>query len=169
MSQSIPIEIHRILVSPEHIYKNHHGRAPGDTPMIELETVQCIAEKGLVGDRFVGDEDGHKRQVTFFDLEVHRDLCRQFPEATVGSEVYRRNVVIEGVDLNPLIGRRFRIGDVVFTGAEECAPCYWMNTAFGPGAEESLKGRGGLRARILKSGTLALGRHGMIVDPEESD
>ena len=56
------------------------------------------------------------------------------------------------------------IGDVVFSGVEECAPCHWMNTAFGPGSEECLKGRGGLRERILISGTLTLGRHELVLD-----
>ena len=49
------------------------------------------------------------------------------------------------------------IEDVRFLGIEECSPCYWMNQAFGPGTEEKLKGRGGLRARILSDGLLRVG------------
>jgi MOSC domain-containing protein YiiM len=59
------------------------------------------------------------------------------------------------VDLNALIGREFEVQGVRFAGVEECRPCYWMNEAFGhPQAEDWLKGRGGLRARILSSGWL---------------
>ena len=67
----------------------------------------------------------------------------------------RRNVFLEGADLPALIGQEFEIQGVQFAGTEECRPCHWMNTALGsPGAEEWLRGRGGLRARILTDGVL---------------
>ena len=102
----------------------------------------CEAGLGLTGDRYQREEIGHKRQVTFFDLDVHRDLLRRFPGSEVETDVYRRNVVIDGVDLNGLIGKQFWLRRGLFEGVEECRPCYWMDTAFGPGTEEALKGRG---------------------------
>ncbi|MEI8342757.1 MAG: molybdenum cofactor biosysynthesis protein, partial [Verrucomicrobiota bacterium] len=66
----------------------------------------------------------------------------------------RRNVITTGVNLNELIGKRFDIQNVQFEGIEECRPCHWMDQAFAPGAEQWLKGRGGLRARILTNGVL---------------
>jgi MOSC domain-containing protein YiiM len=54
-------------------------------------------------------------------------------------------VLVSGIDLNGLIGKAFAVGGVEFSGSEECAPCYWMEEAIGPGAHEWLKGRGGLR------------------------
>jgi MOSC domain-containing protein YiiM len=68
----------------------------------------------------------------------------------------RRNVLTRGIDLNTLIGMTFSIQGVVFEGTEECRPCYWMDTALAPGAEAALRGRGGLRARILEGGTLCV-------------
>jgi MOSC domain-containing protein YiiM len=53
-----------------------------------------------------------------------------------------------------LIDQDFEIQGVRFHGVEECRPCYWMNRAIAPGAEEFLKGRGGLRAKILCDGVL---------------
>jgi MOSC domain-containing protein YiiM len=58
------------------------------------------------------------------------------------------------VDLNTLIGREFEIQGVRFYGTDECRPCYWMDRAIAPGAEDFLKGRGGLRAQILSDSTL---------------
>jgi MOSC domain-containing protein YiiM len=58
------------------------------------------------------------------------------------------------VDLNELIGQDFEIQGVPFHGTEECRPCYWMDRAIAPGAEEFLKGHGGLRAKILADGDL---------------
>ncbi|HXQ02714.1 MAG TPA: hypothetical protein VN801_07065, partial [Candidatus Udaeobacter sp.] len=59
-----------------------------------------------------------------------------------------------GFDLNEFIGKEFEIQGVRFYGTEESAPCYWMDGAFATGAEDFLKGRGGLRAKILTDGKL---------------
>ena len=66
----------------------------------------------------------------------------------------RRNVMTRGIDLNELIGQDFEIQGVHFRGMQECSPCYWMDQAIAPGAKEFLKGRGGLRAKILSNGIL---------------
>ena len=68
--------------------------------------------------------------------------------------LFRRNVLTTGVDLNTLIGQRFTLQGIEFEGVEECRPCYWMDEAIAPGAEDYLKGHGGLRARILNDGVL---------------
>lgn len=159
------VEILRLLICPEHIYRGHHGLPPGTEEMEDRAEVFCEADRGLVGDRYHRAEPGHKRQVTFFDQKVHESLRQLFPGKDPGSELYRRNVILSGVDLNELIGRRFRLGDTLFEGIEECRPCYWMDSAFGPGAEEAMKGRGGLRARILESGHLRLGKQELEVEP----
>ncbi|MGH8099974.1 MAG: MOSC domain-containing protein, partial [Chthoniobacterales bacterium] len=66
----------------------------------------------------------------------------------------RRNVFTYGLDLNSLIGQDFEIQGVRFYGTQEAAPCYWMDRTIAPGAKEFLKGRGGLRAKILNDGEL---------------
>jgi MOSC domain-containing protein YiiM len=63
-------------------------------------------------------------------------------------------VITRGIDLNELIEEEFELQGVHFLGMEECRPCYWMDQAFAPGAQEFLKGRGGLRAKILSDGKL---------------
>lgn len=164
MVAQMSVVIHRILISPVHIYRGHHGGPPGEEPMEDRTTVTCEAGRGLVGDRYQEMESGHKRQITFFDLAVHRDLQALFPEIEFDSDIYRRNCLTEGIDLNTLVGRRFRLGGVLFEGVEECRPCYWMDGALGPGAEEAMVGRGGLRARILEEGTLSTGAQELVVE-----
>jgi MOSC domain-containing protein YiiM len=63
-------------------------------------------------------------------------------------------VITRGVDLNELIDKNFEIQGVRFYGTQESAACYWMDRAFATGAKEFLKGRGGLRAKILSDGGL---------------
>ncbi|MFM7213487.1 MAG: MOSC domain-containing protein, partial [Verrucomicrobiota bacterium] len=130
-----------------------HGKAPREHPMIEEQALVCEAGRGIQGDRYFDFRDRFKGQVTFFAWETHEDLCNRL-HLRHPSSVYRRNIITRGVDLNQWIKREFEIQGIRFEGTEEASPCYWMNTAFGPGAEDLLKGRGGLRARILSSGTL---------------
>jgi MOSC domain-containing protein YiiM len=68
-------------------------------------------------------------------------------------------VITRGVELNEFIDKEFEIQGVRFYGMQECAPCYWMDRAFAPGAEDFLKGRGGLRAKILSDGHLRSTTH----------
>ncbi len=146
--------IHHLYLSPGHNFFGHHGRAPSTHAMEEVASVRCLAGRGLEGDRFLDFKANYKGQVTFFSWEVFQELCGQLAVWNRPPSVLRRNVITEGLDLPALIGQEFELEGVRFAGTQECAPCYWMDTAFGPGAEQALTGRGGLRARILSEGTL---------------
>lgn len=150
------IHLRHIFVSPGHNYFGHHGLPPGKHPPVEVSRVECVMGSGLRGDRFFDHKPDYKGQVTFFAAEVWLDLCATFglsPEM-ISPGVFRRNLITEGVDLNELVGRDFELQGVHFAGVSECTPCHWMDAAFHPGAERALKGRGGLRARILSTGWL---------------
>jgi len=143
-----------LYISPGHNYFGHFGQAPGSHPLHEVREVECVAGKGLCGDRFFGYKENYQGQVTFFDHAVYRELCETFAVWDKPPAVFRRNVITVGTDLNSLIGRPFEIQGICFEGAAECSPCLWMDEAFCPGTEDFLKGRGGLRARILSDGVL---------------
>ena len=113
-----------------------------------------MAGRGIRGDRYFDFKDNYKGQITFFSLEVFDELCDALELPDCSPALVRRNVMTRDIDLNDLIGEDFEVQGVQFHGTQECAPCYWMNQAVAPGAEEFLKGRGGLRARILTSGQL---------------
>lgn len=148
------MRVEHIYLSPGHNYFGHHGQPSGSAPVIEVEEAVLVAGKGIEGDRFFGYKENYKGQITFFSQEVYDSLCAQFQVWDRGPEVFRRNVILSGVDLNTLIGVEFTIQGLRFLGTSECTPCYWMDEAFHAGAEESLKGRGGLRAKILTGGKL---------------
>ena len=122
--------------------------------MIEVPMIQCVAGRGIRGDRYFDFKSDYKGQVTFFSLQVFNELCDALHIHASSPAVARRNVMIRGRDLNELIGQDFDIQGVGFHGMEECRPCYWMNGAIASGAHEFLKGRGGLRAKILCDGVL---------------
>jgi hypothetical protein len=147
-------EITHLYISPGHNFFGHERDQPSSNPALEVPSVWCVAGKGIEGDRFFGYKESYKGQITFFEEETYDDLCAQLGVWDRSPSVFRRNVLTRGVRLNDLIGSEFTIGDVRLLGTEESRPCFWMDRAFGPGAEAALKGRGGLRARILTSGRL---------------
>jgi MOSC domain-containing protein YiiM len=120
----------------------------------QVDEAECVAGRGILGDRFFEREQGHKGQITFFAMEVFEEMCRELGVFDRPPSALRRNVFVRGADLGSLIGVVFSLQGVAFEGLEECRPCYWMDHSFGPGAEAFLKGRGGLRARILEDGVL---------------
>jgi MOSC domain-containing protein YiiM len=149
------IQVQHLFVSPGHNYFGHHGKPPGEHPVIEVEEIECVAGRGLKGDRFFDFKEDYKGQVTFFSKEVFDDLCGQLGLQGTSPAVTRRNVMVSGAPLNDMIGQEFEIQGIRFLGVEECRPCAWMNHAFGhQQAEAKMKGRGGLRARILTDGVL---------------
>ncbi len=148
------IEVLRVFISPGHNFFGRHGREPSAYPTVEVENVECLAGRGLHGDRFLDYKADYAGQITFFASEVFAELCAALGVHDRPPAVLRRNVLTRGADLNALVGREFTVKGVRFAGMTECKPCHWMDAAFAPGAEEWLRGRGGLRARILTDGVL---------------
>lgn len=157
-TQACDMRIRHIFISPGHNFVGHHGKPPGDSATIEVSEARCLAGRGIEGDRYLDFKEDYKGQVTFFAREVYERLCAQFGVRDKSPGVLRRNIITEGADLNALIGTEFEVQGVRFLGTQESAPCNWMNTAFAPSAEEALKGRGGLRAKILTDGVLRVDR-----------
>ena len=150
------VEIAHLYISAGHNYFGHHEQPPGQYPVIEVPRIECVAGHGIVGDRYFDYKNQYKGQITFFSFDVFQALCDALDLSGVPPSAPRRNVITREVDLNDLIGTKFEVQGVQFEGTEECRPCYWMDRAFGPGAHQFLKGRGGLRARILSDGELTV-------------
>ena len=154
MLVSCGVKILNLYISVDHNYYGHFGKPAGENPIVEVSEIECVAGSGIKGDRFFDYKEDYKGQITFFEIETHRDLCERFSVHDKGPETYRRNVIVEGQDLNDLIGKEFEIDGARFLGTEEASPCFWMNQAFHEGAEEVLQGKGGLRAKIIAGGRL---------------
>ena len=135
MSQETKIpasgRIEGIYLAAGHSYFGRHGKDAAAFPMVAASEAECIAGKGLFGDRFFEHKSAYKGQVTFFALEVYQRLEETLPRSHGSPEIFRRNIITSGIDLNRLIGKRFRLQGLLFEGMEECRPCYWMNRAWG--------------------------------------
>lgn len=148
------MRVRHIYISPGHNFFGNHGKPAGENPIVEVPEVECVKDYGLKGDRFYGYRPDYKGQITFFDAGIFDAVRREFKVPDLSPAAFRRNVISDGVDLNTLIGKTFTLQGIEFQAMEECRPCYWMDQAVAKGTEEWLKGKGGLRCRILSTGTL---------------
>ena len=153
--------IRHVYVSPGHNYFGRPKDGPGDHPTHDAAAVEVRTGKGILGDRYFGVAAHYEAQITFVALEVFEAALAEFGAEGIAPEVMRRNVVTEGLNLNQLLGLEFTIdsgtGPIRFLGTRPCSPCAWMDHVIAPGANRFLKGRGGLRARVLSDGLLSRG------------
>ena len=156
------IHIEACYISPGHNFFGHHGKEPGKNKAVPSESIQCVSGKGIEGDRFFEYKENYKGQITFLEREQITLMESALDIPNIDPSKFRRNVITRGIDLNTLIGKKFKLAGIQFEGVEECRPCYWMDRAVGEGAGECLKGKGGLRARILSDGELTTGAFELI-------
>jgi MOSC domain-containing protein YiiM len=136
-----------------------HIASTGAAPMRAVANAQAVAGKGLEGDRYYSklgtysNESGSGRDVTLIEIEAIDGLKRDY-EVQLDPGQSRRNIVTRGVALNHLVEREFRIGDVVLRGTRLCEPCAHLEKLTVKGAMRGLIHRGGLRAEIVKGGTI---------------
>ena len=145
-----------IYVSPGHDYWGKQGEGRLQNGIQSVSEVECVAGKGLRGDRYFAYRPNFKGQVTFFANEVFEEIRKMYKLPKLPASVFRRNLIVEGIDLKSCMGKRFTFQGVEFEGCQECKPCDWMDRVVAQGAQEFMKSafRGGLRAKILTDGVL---------------
>jgi len=129
------------------------GELPG-----AVERVRVLAGRGLEGEYHLADGATEPGVALTLIAEEALDGLRADTGIELSHAASRRNVLTRGVDLNALVGRRFRIGEVECEGVELCEPCLGlarMNDEFG--VLRGLVHRGGLRADVLAGGEIAVG------------
>ena len=122
-----------------------------------VESVEAHAGKGLVGNRYYFDDGAEAgRALTLIAAEALEGLSAEHGIELTAAET-RRNVLTRGVDLNALVGKRFRVGSVECEGVELCEPCTSLEAMTQPGVIKGLLHRGGLNADILSNGVISVG------------
>jgi MOSC domain-containing protein YiiM len=129
-----------------------------------VERAHAHAGKGLAGNRYYF-EDGAEagRALTLIAAEALEALTAEHGLDVTAAES-RRNVLTRGIDLNALVGKRFRVGEVECVGVELCEPCKHLESLTQPGVIKGLTHRGGLNADILSDGEIAVGDEVVATD-----
>ncbi|SFD00881.1 MOSC domain-containing protein [Bosea sp. CRIB-10] len=123
--------------------------------MTSVETAVADAGQGLLGDRYNGRSGS--RQVTLIQREHLGAIASHLGLDLVAPDQLRRNIVVEGINLAALKDHHFRLGSALLAWTGECHPCSRMEEAFGPGGYNAVRGHGGITARVIEGGTIAIG------------
>lgn len=140
-------------------------------PMEPVTQAQGLAGRGLDGDRYAAkagtftptNETLRGFDLTLIEAETVDDLVLSGTRSIDYAEV-RRNIVTRGIDLNALVGRTFRVGDVECIGQRLCEPCSHLERLTEAGALRALIHRGGLRADIISDGLIDVGSTIVTID-----
>ena len=121
------VEILHLLVSPSHAYFGRARDGAADVPTFDAETAEVVAGKGIVGDRFFGKAAHMDAAVTLFAVESLEAIAAELGAEPFNPLLTRRNVVLRGAHLVPLLGQDFVLesgGDAVaFHGGRHAQPC----------------------------------------------
>lgn len=134
------------------------GISPGHRQPIEpRDEVTVAVGTGIDGDYHSKKRPGGKRQVTLIQAEHFPVIAANSGKDSVSPELFRRNIVVRGLELKSLIGRRFRIGKVLLEGTGPCTPCSRMDENLGAGGRLAMRGLGGLTAMVIEPGRICMG------------
>jgi MOSC domain-containing protein YiiM len=134
-----------IFVTPE------HGALPAP-----VERVRAQAGRGLDGNRYLFEQAPPGKALTLIAAEALEQLETE-SGIVLSAAASRRNVLTRGIDVNALVGRRFRVGEVECVGVELCEPCSYLESLTVPGLIRSLVHQAGLNVDILNDGEIAVG------------
>jgi MOSC domain-containing protein YiiM len=132
--------------------------------MIVVQAADLEQGRGVVGDRYQRLDGG--RQVTLIGEENLRSIADFLgQDSPVGAELVRRNIVVAGVNLLALKEQRFRVGEALLETSGECHPCSRMEEVLGVGGYNAMRGQGGITAKVIEGGRVAIGDPVIGLDP----
>ncbi len=124
--------------------------------MLAVASVLMDPIEGLAGDHY-RSRTSAARQVTLIHQEHISAIAAYLDRDTISPAILRRNVVVAGINLLALKGRRFQLGNAVLQATSECHPCSRMEEVLGVGGYNAVRGHGGITARIVSGGEVRLG------------
>jgi MOSC domain-containing protein YiiM len=142
----------------EHIHIAHEAAKP----MLPLREAEIIAGQGISGDRYTlklgyySHDPKPGRHLTLIEAEVLEDISQQLG-GSFSAPDSRRNLTTRGVRLNPLVGKRLRIGAVLLEVIRLCDPCAYLQELVGQPVLQPLVDRGGIRCDVITGGIIRVG------------
>ena len=121
-----------------------------------VETATLDPQQGLIGDHY-SSRTGGARHVTLIQAEHLAAIAAHLGLEAVTPEQLRRNIVVAGINLTALKGRRFALGGALLEATGECHPCSRMEEILGEGGYNAVRGHGGITARVIEGGVVRIG------------
>ena len=146
-----------------------HIASQGAEKVTPREEIVVIEGRGIEGDRYYEGKgtfsksnryaegsSTNGRDLTLIEVEAVDAVLKDY-QIEIKPGAHRRNITTRGVALNHLVGKKFRIGEVMCKGVCLCIPCRHMESLTSKGVMKALAHRGGLRADILEGGVIKVG------------
>ncbi len=124
--------------------------------MVPTARATLDPEFGLIGDHYRNGGTGTRQVTLIGDMDLAA-ISRFLGLEAVGPERLRRNIVVGGVNLHALRGRRFQLGGAVLEATGDCHPCSRMEEILGVGGYNAVRGHGGITARVVSGGDVQIG------------
>lgn len=125
--------------------------------VLVVDAAEAVAGLGLVGDHRMKKTPGSARQVTLISCEYIEAIMRHTGHAHIDPSLLRRNLVISGMNMNLLRYQQLQVGEVILETSALCHPCSRMDEVLGAGGAAAMFGYGGLCAKVVRGGRLAVG------------
>jgi MOSC domain-containing protein YiiM len=142
-------------------------------PMRRVPTARLVAGLGLEGDRYAlgggtwAQYPDLEKQLTLIDTDDVAAVARETGAALTPGDT-RRNLVTTGLELAPLVGRWFAVGDTLLFGMKRCPPCTHLERLTGVRLVKAMVHRGGINAAVFGGGPIAEGDVVRPLDEEEA-
>ena len=131
--------------------------AKNNQPIKEVNSIEVLANKGIVGDRHFNDFNDPYNQLSLIESENIDDYNIKFG-LNIPYVNFRRNIITKGIQLNDLIGKKLQIGNVELEGVELCRPCRHLTEMLNQkNILKEFMRKGGLRCKILSSSKITVG------------
>ena len=133
------------------VTKNHNQE------IIEVNEINLIAGKGIVGDRHFKDYNDPFNQLSIIESENIDDYNLK-NKLNIPYLNFRRNIITKGIKLNDLLEKRIKIGSIELEVIDLCRPCRHLAEKLNKNdiIKEFLR-KGGIRCQIINNGKIYLG------------
>ena len=131
--------------------------ADNNQPIMEVHSIEVLANKGIVGDRHFHDFNDPYNQLSLIESENIDEYNIKFG-LNIPYIDFRRNIITKGIKLNDLIGKKLKVGNVELVAIELCRPCRHLTEMLDQNniLKEFMR-KGGLRCQILTSSKINIG------------
>ncbi len=133
------------------VTKNHNQQ------IVEVNELNLIAGKGIVGDRYFKDYNDPFNQLSIIESE-NIDEYNLKNKLNISYLNFRRNIITQGIKLNDLLEKRIKIGSIELEVIDLCRPCRHLSEKLNKNdiIKEFLR-KGGIRCQIINNGKIYLG------------
>ena len=120
------------------------------------QSVEVLANKGILKDRYFNEINEKDTQITLIECEnveyINKSMGTNFLDID-----FRRNIITKGIKLNQLVGKKIKIGQVTMKVHRLCDPCrYLQDLLKQKNLVKTLLNKGGLRCELLTDGKISI-------------